>query len=174
MPRTSAEERIKQTFLFTKPVNPLKPTAAELNAGLDIQCRTMRNETRLSAVGSETFSEPLGCEAGNPTDFGSSNFEGSLTIFRWLDSTGKPETTEDEVWDAFKVKGTEFWAYQRQGPRHDQEWAAADADVEYFHGTTDNPQQPSDTGAGYLKKVVPLALRGDCKVDGSVTITAGP
>lgn len=171
MPRTYAEERTKITVLTEAPVNVLKPTVAELEAGVDIECRIHRAESRLSATASDTFSEPLYCEGGNPTDFGASNFEGTLTIFWWLDETGKSEPLDDIVMEMFREKGTEVWIYLRVGPRHDIAWTAGDA-PEYYHAKSDNPQAPSDPNTGYIKKVVPLGIQGDSKVSG-VEVVAG-
>lgn len=171
MPRTYAEERTKITALAQKPADVLKPTVAELTAGVDIQCRIHRSESRLSATASDTFSEPLYCEGGNPTDFGASNFEGRLTIFWWLDETGKSEPIDDVVMEMFRTKGTEVWLYKRTGPSHDSPWVAADT-PEYYHAKSDNPQAPSDPNTGYIKQVVPLGIQGDSKVSG-VVVAAG-
>ncbi len=171
MPRTLAHERIKLTGLTVKPTNILVPTIAELAAGIDFECRTLRSETRLSATASDTFSEPLSCEPGNPTDYGASNFEGSLTLFWWLDAQGRLIEAENDCWEAVKIKGSELWFYQRTGPKHSEAWSEDDTDVELFHVRTDNAQQPSDPYAGYIKRVIPLGIQGDSAVSG-ITIAA--
>lgn len=171
MPRTYAEERTKITVLTEEPLAKYKPTVAELTAGVDIECRIHRADSKLGATASDTFSDPLLCEGGNPTDFGASNFEGNLTIFWWLDETGKSEPLDDVAMEMFREKGTEVWIYKRTGPKHDVEWAAGDK-PEFYHAKSDNPQPPSDPNTGYLKQNVPLGIQGDSKVSG-VEVVAG-
>ena len=90
MPKTIAEERIKVVALDTPPNNPAAPTVAELTAGTDISCKVLFSDFRLSAVASDTVNEPALCEGGNSAVPGKSNYEGSLTVFRFFDDTGKP------------------------------------------------------------------------------------
>lgn len=171
MPKTIAEERIKLVALTTKPANVLSPSVAELNAvgAVDLSCKVLFSDFRLSPVASDTVNEPALCEGGNSAAPGKSNYEGSLTLFRFLDTDGQPSATEDTAWDLMKTKGTELYLYKRVGPKYSEAFAAADK-VEYFHVLTDLPQDPTDL-SGYIKKTVPLFVQGDTDID--VTV-AGP
>ena len=168
MPKTIAEERIKLTALTTKPAEPLAPTPAELNAGVELSCKVLFSDFRLSPTASDTVNEPALCENGNSTAPGKSNYEGNITVFRFLDDDGKPVVAEDDGWELVKEKGTELFLYKRIGPKFSQAWAAADK-AEYFHALTDLPQDPTDL-TGYIKKTVPLFVQGDSNIN--VTVAA--
>ncbi len=163
MPKTIAEERIKLVALTEKPANILAPTVTELTAGVDLSCKVMFSDFRLSPTASDTVNEPALCEGGNSTVPGKSNFEGSLTLFRFLDENGEPVDTEDAGWDLLRTKGAELYLYKRIGPRFDAAWAA-DQEAEYYHVLTDLPQDPTDF-SGYIKKTIPLFVQGDSSLD---------
>ena len=167
MPKTIAEERIKLVALTTQPTNPYAPKVSELAAGKDISCSVLFSDFRLSPTASDTVSEPALCEGGNSAVPTKSNFEGSVSVFRFIDPlTGLAITAEDFAWTLAKEKGTELHLYKRIGPLFNAPWAA-NQDVEYFHALTDAPQDPSDFG-GYIKKVIPLLVQGDSKVNCTV------
>lgn len=157
MPKTLADGRIKLVVLTTKPADPKAPTVAELKAGKVISCRILKSDYRLSATGSETVNEPELCSTSNAQAFGATNYEGTVTPFRFLNSDGTPESDEDIAWDAFKEKGTTLWLAEREGPVHDKEFAAGDI-VDLYEVITDAPQKPSDR-SGYIKRTVPLAVQ---------------
>ena len=164
MPKTIAEERIKLVALTTKPANPYNPKVSELAAGKDISCSVLFSDFRLSPTASDTVSEPALCEGGNSAVPTKSNFEGNVSIFRFIDPlTGLAITAEDFAWSLTKDKGTELHLYKRIGPQFNAPWAA-NQDVEYYHALTDEPQDPSDFG-GYIKKMIPLLVQGDSKVN---------
>ena len=163
MPKTIAEERIKLVALTTKPADPRNPKVSELAAGKDLSCSVLFSDFRLSPTASDTVSEPALCEGGNSSVPTKSNFEGNVSIFRFIDPlTGAPITAEDFAWSLTKEKGTELHLYKRIGPRFNSAWAA-DQDVEYYPAITDEPQDPPVFG-GNIKKVVPLLVQGDSKV----------
>ena len=167
MPKTIAEERIKVVALTTKPANIHAPKISELAAGKDLSCKILFSDFRLSPTASDTVNEPALCEPGNSAVPTKSNFEGSLTVFRFLDPvTGLAVAVEDEAWDLLKAKGTELWIYVRYGLKFSGAFAAGQ-DVEYYHVLTDEPQAPSDLG-GYIKKTIPLFVQGDSKVSNTV------
>ena len=167
MPKTIAEERIKLVALTTKPANPYAPKVSELAAGKDISCSVLFSDFRLSPTSSDTVSEPALCEGGNSAVPTKSNFEGKVSIFRYIDPlTGLAVTAEDFAWTLAKEKGTELHLYKRIGPKASAAFAA-NQDVEYYHALTDEPQDPSDFG-GYIKKVIPLLVQGDSKVNCTV------
>ena len=167
MPKTIAEERIKLVALTTKPVNPYSPKVSELAAGKDLSCSVLFSDFRLSPTASDTVSEPALCEGGNSSVPTKSNFEGNISVFRFIDPlTGAAVTAEDFAWTLAKEKGTEVYLYKRIGPKFSAAFAA-NQDVEYYHALTDEPQDPSDFG-GYIKKVIPLLVQGDSKVNCTV------
>lgn len=168
MPKTLADGRIKLTALTTKPANPSLPTATELNAGKQLATRILKSDFRLSATASDTVPDQDLAQEGNATTFGASNYEGSVTPFRYLDEDGAADPTNDVAYDLLSEKGTELWLYKRVGPKESVPWAADDA-AEHFFVVTDNPQDPSDL-TGYIKKVVPLGVQS---ADLHVTVAAG-
>ena len=125
MPKTIAEERIKLVALTTKPANVYAPKVTELAAGKDISCSVLFSDFRLSPTASDTVSEPALCEGGNSSVPTKSNFEGKVSIFRYIDPlTGAPITAEDFAWSLTKDKGTELHLYKRIGPKFSAAWAA--------------------------------------------------
>lgn len=157
MPKTLADGRIKLVALTEAPANLLAPTATELAAGVDVSCRILKSDFRLSPTASDTVPDQELCQEGNAVTYGASNYEGSVTPFRYLDEAGKADATNDIAWDTFKEKGTELWLYKRVGPKYDVAFATGD-EVDGYHVITDNPQDPSDL-TGYIKKVVPLGVQ---------------
>ncbi|MBE7701268.1 hypothetical protein H9623_13285 [Oerskovia sp. Sa1BUA8] len=157
MPKTLADARTRLVALTTKPANPAAPTVTELTAGIDLSCRILKSDYRLSPVASDTVPDTELCSEGNAVTFGASNYEGSVTPFRYLTEAGKADAANDIAWDTLKEKGTELWLYEREGPKYDAAWAAAD-EVDGYEVVTDNPQKPSDR-AGFIKRVVPLGVQ---------------
>jgi len=157
MPKTLADARTRLVALTTAPANPAAPTVTELEAGIDLSCRILKSDYRLSPVASDTVADTELCAEGNAVTYGASNYEGSLTPFRYLTDDGKADATNDVAWETLKEKGTELWLYEREGPRYDAPWTAAD-EVDGFNVITDNPQRPSDR-SGFIKRVVPLGVQ---------------
>ena len=166
MPKTIADERIKLVALTTKPASLFAVKVGEANAGVDLSCRIMMSDFRLSPTASDTVNEPALCEGGNSAAPGKSNYEGSLTPFRFLDVDGQADTANDVAYAALKEKGTELWLIKRVGPKYDEPFAVSD-DIEVYHVFTDNPQDPSEF-TGYIKKVVPLFVQGDSEINAAV------
>lgn len=157
MPKVLADGRIRLTFLTTKPVDPRKPTVAELNAGKTISLRIMKSDYKLGATGSETINETELCNVGTGKSFGATNYDGSVTVFRYLDpTTGKSLPGEDEAWDLLNTKGAQFWAYERENAEHDVAWAEGQ-EVDGYHVVADTAQKPSSR-EGYIKRTVPLGV----------------
>lgn len=165
MPLTLADARTKLTILNTAPADLSAITVAELGAGIEASCKVNKPDFRLSPTASDTVPDQPLCQEGNATTFGNSNYEGTMTVLRFLDATGKPETSEDEVWDAVKTKGSRVWLVKRVGPKWSVDWAAGDL-YQVYEVVTDNPQDPTDM-AGYIKSVVPLGVQ-DARLDGVV------
>ena len=169
MPKTIADERIRLVLLADAPADPKAITIAELADAVELTYRVLASDFRLSATASDTVSEPALGEGGNSSAPGKSNYEGTLTPFRYLTTAGLSDVTNDVAYTALKEKGTELHLVKRIGPLADAAWAVAQP-YEYFHAVTDNPQDPSER-SGYVKKVVPLMVQGDCELDG---VIAGP
>lgn len=108
----------------------------------------------LGAAGSESGTDPA--VNGDPNAyFGSSNYQGQLCPFRYLDKDGAPIVEEDKLWPLIVKKGSNVVIFLREGPG----WNSVPKvgqEVSIYEATTDNPQ-PADR-AGYVKKNVPLAI----------------
>lgn len=157
MPLTLADARKKVTILTTVPADLAAIPLTALTSGIEASCKINKPDYRLSPTASDTVPDQPLCAEGNATTFGNSNFEGSITSLRFLDATGKPETAEDEVYDALRVKGSRVVVVERTGPKWDEPWAAGDI-YRAFEVITDNPQEPQDM-AGYIKNVHPLGVQ---------------
>lgn len=168
MPKTIADERIRLVLLPEAPANPNQITLTELNAAgvVELSSRVLMSDFKLTATASDTVSEPALSEGGNSGVPGKSNYEGSLTPFRYLTGAGLADPTNDVAYAALKEKGTELHLVKRVGPHYTDAWDA-NQEIEYYHAITDNPQDPSEF-TGYLKKVVPLFVQGDSEVLSSV------
>ena len=158
MPRSLADGHTKFTILTTKPANPAAPTVTELEAGIDASCRILQSDFSWSAADSDTVDEKALCVTGNAQSLGASNWEGSITPFRYFDPTGKADATEDAVFAAIKVKGTTLWCYARETSKLATEAWAADDEI-YLGGevTTDTPKKPESTG--YIKRPTRLVFQ---------------
>lgn len=156
MPKSLADGHVKFTLLLTKPVDPAAPTATELNAGIDMECNVLNSDFAFGPTDSDKIAEKALCDLSNKNAIGASNYTAGFTVFRKFDSaTGAVDDTEDEAFQAVKVKGTTVWGYVRKtGKVATLPWAAGD---EIWNGQeilTDTPQSPSDAG-GYIKARVP-------------------
>ena len=158
MPKTLADQRIRLVALTTKPADVKAPTVTELEAGIDLSCSIMKSDYQLGATGDQTISEAALCEPGQGSDMGPTEYAGQVTPFRMLDADGKADLDDDVAYQTLKVKGTELWLVEREGPAFDAAWAA-DQEVSVYHVATGTPQKPSDRFGGYIKRTVPLGVR---------------
>lgn len=159
MPFSAADNSEKVTVLQTEPADLAALTLTELTAGVEIQDYVLKSDFRLSPTASTTHNDtPLGAK-GTWVNFAESNAEGTVTVIRDLDETGRPVVDGDgaAVFDLFKTKGTHMWVVIRKGPTPDTAWAAGD-EYSVYEVTTDEPQEPTDR-AGWQKVVVPLGVR---------------
>lgn len=157
MPKTLADGRLKLVAMTTKPANPEAVTVAEATAGIDLSCRILKSDYRLSATGSDTVPDSELCSTGNAVSFGASNYEGSVTPFRYLTPEGLADAANDVAWDTLREKGTTLWLLEREGPEYDVTLANPH-EYELFEIVTDEPQKPGDR-AGFIKRVVPLGVQ---------------
>ena len=106
--KTLADGRIALVALTTKPANLSAPTPAEIAAGKHLECQIMKSDYKLGSTGSSTISEQEMCKKGDGNAPGPASFEGSLTVFRYLDpATGKPAAGgEDDLDDDMVVETT--------------------------------------------------------------------
>jgi len=161
MPRSLADGRTKFTILTTEPANPAAPTAAELNAGIDLSCNILASDFTFGATDSDKVQEKALCTENNANAIGASNYQAGVTAFRYFDATTKAAdvTGDDKGFQALKVKGTTIWAYARKTAKKSSEaWAATDEVYLGAEIVTDEPQAPSDQG-GWLKFRVPMEVQ---------------
>jgi hypothetical protein len=157
MPRSLADGHSKLTLLITEPADPAKPTAAELNAGIDVSCDVLASDFTWSAGDSDKVNEKALCTTNNANSIGASNFTAGITLFRRFDvATGAVDEAEDVAFQTVKAKGTTVWGYLREnGKLATQAWAAGDEIVLGLEVQTDVPQRPANAG-GYIKRRVPM------------------
>lgn len=164
MPRSLADGHKKIAVLTTKPVDPAAPTAAELSAGIGgaagAGCRILASDWSFGPTDSATFNERAVCEDQDVQAFGVSNYQAGATLFRYFDDvTGLPDAVEDSLFDAFKVKGTTLWIYERHtGQLESEAWTTGDELRFGAEVLIDNLQPPSDQG-GYIKARAPMQVQ---------------
>lgn len=159
-PRTLADGRVRLGLLPTI-ADPASPTVAELEAAIDLSCRVMKSDFRASPVASETISGMNAlCETSNASAPGQSNYEVSLTIFRWFDPAdpGKMDALGDAAYQALKIKGTHCYFVKRESGKDYSEPFAAGDEIEVYEVVTDNPQSPTDLG-GYIRRTIPTFVQ---------------
>lgn len=157
MPATLADGRLRVRFLTTAPAEPGAVTATEANAGEKLECRILKSDFRLSATASDTVADTVLCSEGNATTFGASNYEGSVTVLRYLDGTGAAEVDNDIAWELLKEKGTTGYVVVSEGKHHEEDFVDGD-EYDLFEVVTDTPQMPTDRG-GFIKRTVPLGVQ---------------
>lgn len=155
MPRSLAQAHTKVAVLTVQPSNPNAPTTTELNAGIQAASKILDSDFTFSPTDSDKVAEKALSEANNANALGASNFQAGMTIFRGFNAgTGNPDPTEDALFTATKVKGTNLWIYVRKtGKLETAAWASGD-EITGAWCITDTPQEPDNTG--YIKKRIPL------------------
>lgn len=150
-----ADKRTALYLLAGEPADPSAPTVADFEDAINVADKVAAADTYLRPTGSEQVKDPL-LSGGAQNAFGSSNYEGSINVVRFLDETGVPDDTEDMLYTAVKEKGTTLWFALREGPVWNTT-PAAKQEVSVFQVITDDPQSPQ-TREGYIKRRVPLAV----------------
>ncbi|VXC44085.1 phage tail tube protein [Nocardioides sp. AX2bis] len=162
MPKSLTDGHIKLAWLTERPVDPNRPTVAELNAGIGgpkgIGDYVLLSDWTFGPTDSEVINERAVSDAGSANAFGMGNYAAGMTVFRYFDAdTGKVDEVEDLLFQTVKVKGTPAWAYMREtGQDESEAWTPAD---ELYFGaevTTDSPQRPGE--GGNIKRRVPLQV----------------
>lgn len=167
MPKQISDERVSLVRLPTAPANPAALKASEYDAGVQLQCRI---ETfRLSPTASDTVPGGEFCRAINAVVPTRSNFEGSLTILRYLTADGLADPINDVAFDAFKDKGVTHHLVVRKGPKHDAAGAVGQ-EYSYFEAINDWPTDPADWG-GFLRSEVALFVQ---RAELNKDMVAGP
>jgi hypothetical protein len=168
-PRTFAEQNWKITVLTAPPTESLGAlTVTTLEAGMDASCRVAQEGTRFAATASETLNQPAVCEPSSASVPSRSNFEASMSVFRYFDAeTGQSDPEGDILFQAAKIKGTPLYVVERlTGKDWDEPWAAGD-EYSVFAVTTDNWQRQSDPANGYIHVTIPLTVQ-DAELNGVV------
>ena len=159
MARVLADGKTKFTILTTRPADPKAPTAAELNAGIDLSQRVLASDFNWSATDSDKIGEKALAESGNSNAIGASNYTTGITLWRYFDEeSGSVDAEEDAGFTATRAKGTTVWGYARETAKDpDEEWASGD-DI-YLGGEvlTDTPQRLD--GSGFIKRRIPLEMQ---------------
>ena len=160
MPKSLADGHIKVAVLTTAPADPDEPTPTELAAGIDASCAILASDFTAGPTDSDKVNEKALCTVNNANALGASNYALAMTIFRYFDATTKnSHATEDALWAALKVKGSEVWVYVRETAKLSTDaWANNDEIRFGCHAIVDELQPPSNQG-GYIKSRAPFEVQ---------------
>lgn len=152
--RVLADGRTKFVLLTTAPANPASPTAAELNAGIDLSFKVLQDNFTFGATDSDKVAEKALGDINNSNALAASNFQIGYTMWREFASGGGFDVTADAGFAAVKVKGTTLWAYARKTDKLATEaFVAGDELYLGMEWVNDEPQdQP---GGGFIKYRIP-------------------
>nr|DAE82708.1 MAG TPA: major tail protein [Caudoviricetes sp.] len=153
--KTLADGRITLWALTAKPANMAAPKLSEITAGKKISCRIMKNDYALGADSDTEITEQEMCKTGEGKAPGPTSYAGNITVFRYLNDDGKPDVTEDYLWDLIRKKGTTIWLAEREGPVESKAAEAGDI-VSVYEVVLGTPTKPSDRFAGYIKRTAKL------------------
>lgn len=163
MPKFLADGKDKLALLPSRPTDIEDILVTEATAGTDISATVLAPLT-LGPSGSDTIDERDLTAVGNGVTFGPSNFEGSITLFRYYNSTTEqPDGSEDANWTTLKTKGTTVRCLHRKSAKASTDAFADNDEVRYTEWTTDDPIDES--GEGYIKFRIPLAYAGTASLD---------
>jgi hypothetical protein len=140
-------------------VNPLAPTAAELNGSSahNISCAITRGYT-LNPTDSDTDDTASICDTGNVQNRLYDNYEGELTFFRdanLADNTSVYNT----AFNFFKDPDVRFWVYRRLGKKSTVAFATGDS-IEGFLFVNDRIRSVDGGDAGPVQFTAPLLAQG--------------
>lgn len=145
MPKMLAAKNTKLTWVPDL-TDPSAPTAAELNAGLHIECLVSAQNFSLGVSDEETVTDPALCSNANAQAPGRVTFGGEMDFFRFTDSS------EDAAWDTFTQANLDGYLVKRIGMDHSVAYASAQ-DVMVYEMKTGTPmvQTPDNNGTAYEK-----------------------
>lgn len=170
MQRVLADGKIKFTLLTTAPVDPKAPTAAELNAGIDLSCKVLTEGFEFTAGDSDKVAEKALCDEGNANALAASNFKAGFTIWRYYLDGGGVDPSADAGFVAVKEKGTTLWGYARKTDKvATEDWEAGDEIQLGAEFTNDTPQDPG--AGGWLKYKIPCEVQRGWPF---IEVAAGP
>ena len=160
MPKSLADAGIQLPTLTTKPANVKAAKVSELTATgvVNLMCFVNKSDYKLGATGNDSVDEIEACKKGKGNAPGPATYEGSLTAFWYLDTSGKPVSAEMKGWDLLKVPGTTLYLFEFEGKPQGTAIAAGDI-YDYYEVVTGDPQPPSDRFSGYIKRTVPLFVQ---------------
>jgi hypothetical protein len=126
--KKASDGKWKGTLLTEAPANEASPTAAELNAGIEISCHILDSDKSWTNTDSATFDEKPPCVKGQVQALGASNYDLGFTFLReYLEAGGPDVAGEDAGYQAVKTKQSEVWIYARETDKDSPElWEAGD------------------------------------------------
>jgi hypothetical protein len=156
--KSLAKGRIKLTALPERPADPDNITLAELAAGVDISPFIALSDFALGSTGSDKTDDPGIEDEGNFKALEGSNYDGSISPFRYFDpETGLVDEEADVAFQMVKDKGTPlFLAKRHTAKKSTAPWTIAD-EVSYYEAQSDTPQVPAGA-SGYIKAKVSLNI----------------
>lgn len=138
--------------------DPYNPTAAELNAGLNISCAVVRGYT-LNPSGSDTDNTASICDDGNVDNPTLGNYEANITFFR-DENQADMVSVYNKAWALFRRKFRSGIIYRRVGFKQTVPFAVGQ-EVEGFKLLSDAPQTvTSGDGGGPVQFTVPFFQQG--------------
>jgi hypothetical protein len=170
MPKSLAIGAVKCAVLTVAPATPgALSLATDLTSTncTDLSEAIMKSDYKLGATGADKVNEPSLADKLNASVPGASNYDATMSFFRYLDTDGKSDTAADKAWTTFTGKGVRVWLVERVGPPSGQPFAAGDV-VDVYEVITDDNQPPKDY-ASYLKFGQPFHVQ---EVWNRVSVTA--
>lgn len=139
-------------------VDPYNPTAAELNAGVNISCAIVRGYT-VNPTASDTDTTASICDESNVDNRGAANYEGSITFFR-DDNIADNISVYNKAWALFRRAGARGYLYRRVAYKSNVAFAIGQ-EVEGFFFESDSPQSIDGAdGGGPIQFTVPFLQQG--------------
>lgn len=159
MPTSLAAGRTRFVILTTEPADERNPTAAELNAGIDMSCKTIANGFQFTFADSERITGQRAlCVEVESEELGASKATLDFTLFRYWLENGGVDPAEDAGFAAVKEKGTTLWAYKRKTDKlSGEEFAVGDELAIGARFETDELQDPGEDGK--IRYRVPAVIR---------------
>lgn len=137
--------------------NPMSPSAAVLNAGINISCAVTRGYT-LNPVDSDTDDTASICDTGNVANRLFDNYEGELTMFRDANSLDGT-SVYNLAFNYLKDPDKRFYLYRRIGKKSTAAFENGDS-VEGFLFLNDRTRSVDGGDAGPIQFTAPLLSQG--------------